>query len=160
MQDACGFVADPEKPKNHNLAIRLLNAPSTALSSRPSNLSCHNLCAFKTPPKKHSALLGLGLNFCLTPRQTALKNFRMLANASSVMFTQKCFLLMRTMNPGILNSCSSVPNGNQTRSKSLANFKPESPTFSVKKRLAIQKDKEVRCSQDEHCVEQANPITQ
>jgi hypothetical protein len=55
---------------NHNLAIVLLDLPSTVLSSRPTNLSCHNLCTFKQPPKKYSALLGLGFNFCLTPRQT------------------------------------------------------------------------------------------
>jgi hypothetical protein len=34
-------------------------------------VSCHNLCTYLQPPKKHSILLGLGLNFCLQPRCTS-----------------------------------------------------------------------------------------
>jgi hypothetical protein len=66
-----GFVANPANSRWHNLAIRLTTLPLHLLQNRPSNLACHNLCSFRTPPPNYRALLGLGLNFCLQPKFTS-----------------------------------------------------------------------------------------
>jgi hypothetical protein len=74
-----GFVADPDKTDSHNLAIQLSSQSTYLLSSRPSNLACHNLCNHRQPPKYFQSLasLGLGLNFCPTPSHTTgLKDFQ------------------------------------------------------------------------------------
>jgi hypothetical protein len=65
-----GFIANPKETVSHNLVIQFPFQSPFLLSSSPSNLACHNLCTYHQPPEYFQSLLGLGLNFCLTPLHT------------------------------------------------------------------------------------------
>ena len=65
-----GFCSDPALPRRVNLYNHVLSFDITALSSRITNLSCHNLCETLSPPPLFASLLGLGLKFCPTPSYT------------------------------------------------------------------------------------------
>jgi hypothetical protein len=62
-----GFVADPNKTLHHNLSILIAATPLALLSTRPRNMTWHNLCTTLKPPTKLCFLLGLGANYCVQP---------------------------------------------------------------------------------------------
>ena len=62
-------MADLTKSIRHNLAIQVSQYPVWRYQ-QPTNRLCHNLCTTLHPPSNYSFLLGLGLNFCPTPRPT------------------------------------------------------------------------------------------
>jgi hypothetical protein len=67
---AYGFVADENKSTRHNVSIVIRQLPCWFYFSRPSNTACHDMTTSHKPPPIFRSLLGLGLNFCPTPRFT------------------------------------------------------------------------------------------
>ena len=65
-----GFVADPNLTTLHNAANMMSQMPFWYYMSKPTNLSCHNLCTDTQPPANFRALLGLGLKYIPKPRYT------------------------------------------------------------------------------------------
>ncbi len=70
LQQCYGFVADPFKTKNHNVAIQFGQMACWIYFHRPTNLACHDLCTTISPPPNFRALLGMSLNFCPQPSFT------------------------------------------------------------------------------------------
>ena len=65
-----GFVADPNLTTLHNAANMMSQMPFWYYMSKPTNLSCQNLCTNTQPPANFCALLGLGLKYIPKPRYT------------------------------------------------------------------------------------------
>ena len=65
-----GFCVDPKISIHENCCNITGNLPCWFYFTQPTNMSCHNLKTTTKPPKNFKALLGLGLNFCPTPRYT------------------------------------------------------------------------------------------
>jgi hypothetical protein len=62
-----GFVASPAQSHGHNLATELATTFASIIINRPSNLACHNLCTYHTPPLNYCTLLGPRPQFELLP---------------------------------------------------------------------------------------------
>jgi len=60
-----GFVADPKFTTRANSVNTLAKMPTKIYFNKPTNLSFHNLCTTKQPPKGLNSLLGLGHKFVL-----------------------------------------------------------------------------------------------
>ena len=65
-----GFYSNPSISPKRNAANALGNYPYWYYCSRALFFKCHNLTTFFSPPKNFESLLGLGLNFCPTPRHS------------------------------------------------------------------------------------------
>ena len=63
-----GFVANPNLSVRHNAYNYILQQSIDILSHQPTHKAFHNLCTHIQPPKFTRNLLGLNLNFALTPK--------------------------------------------------------------------------------------------
>ena len=70
IKEAYGFIADTNKSTLHNASDVLAQMPEWYYFDKPQQLAFHDLTTHISPPKNLSALLGLGLKFCPTPRYT------------------------------------------------------------------------------------------
>ena len=70
IREQYGFVADPTKPLWENCTDKINKMMSShSLTGNPiRNLTCHKLTDRQIPGT--DALLGLGLNYCITPSST------------------------------------------------------------------------------------------
>lgn len=96
-------MADEHLTTNHNLSIVIRNQPSWFYFSRPSNTACHDMTTSHTPPPIFRSLLGLGLNFCPTPRFTqhrAMQDY--LKRFQKDLFTKVFFAGAQSLPPGKL----------------------------------------------------------
>jgi hypothetical protein len=118
-------AANPHRSTGQNLSTALLEMPKWFYFSGPRNMACHDLTTDSTPPPTFCSLLGLGLNFCVTPETTTT---RMEENLER--FCQDLYLRVFFAGSDLpANKLFVNPNGNRPPRRSLPNFVPE-PNFS------------------------------